>query len=131
VSRSSRMIALFDRERGICWLCGADVGHVRHATRDHVIPRSVYETGCGFTNVIRLAHRKCNEARGVDPPTRPEAKAFYDRVVAQYNAAHLRPRDAHPDWPAIRRDLVKRANDALADAKLWESTTRDQPRTVI
>lgn len=52
---------LLKRQRGLCAICGLPVGPA-DATLDHIVPRSV--GGGGEIENLRVAHRRCNMARG-------------------------------------------------------------------
>ena len=60
---------LFKKQRGKCWLCGGQMNwRVREldpdsATLDHVSPKSL-RVGDGGPGNFKLAHKRCNEARG-------------------------------------------------------------------
>ena len=68
----SGMRAMFEVQRGLCWLCDKPMiyPHVRqhdprNATRDHLVPRSTGRTG--LPNNKRLAHGSCNSLRSSVP----------------------------------------------------------------
>jgi 5-methylcytosine-specific restriction endonuclease McrA len=53
---------IFDRDRGICHLCGQAVDRHRNATMDHVIP--ITRGGPHTLANVKLAHRGCNTRKG-------------------------------------------------------------------
>lgn len=53
--------SIFQRDKGRCWICGHKVRH-DEASRDHVEPRSL--GGYDKSRNYRLAHDRCNNARG-------------------------------------------------------------------
>ena len=116
-----------DRDGGVCWLCSSDVDLdvPRTApgapTVDHVVPRA--HGGTSDPANLRLAHRRCNGARG-------------SRLPELEWPADLPVLDAAPLWPAVRRALRRPgeaevvavvADDEVADrAAGWlGSVTRD------
>lgn len=64
---------LFERQDGLCHLCGGPMTLLRKrhnvgrffATFDHVLPRS--DGGTAHISNLKLAHRKCNNARNSKP----------------------------------------------------------------
>ena len=62
---SKRLLILWHRDGGVCWICGLSVA-IEDASRDHYVPRS--KGGLGHPNNIRLAHKKCNTERGNGDP---------------------------------------------------------------
>lgn len=65
--------ALFERDSGVCWLCGktcninADTNDNEYPSIDHVIPIS--HGGLDKWDNVKLAHRICNSVRRDNPPT--------------------------------------------------------------
>jgi 5-methylcytosine-specific restriction endonuclease McrA len=67
-----QLLDLYERDIGLCWLCGEHVPHpyweaeeindVNAPTRDHVIPKS--RGGKNTLDNLRLAHSLCNRLRG-------------------------------------------------------------------
>jgi 5-methylcytosine-specific restriction endonuclease McrA len=55
-------LRLWERDRGICHLCGKAVNTLTEASRDHLVPLS--QGGCTCSGNIALAHRGCNSRRG-------------------------------------------------------------------
>lgn len=53
----------------ICALCGGRFNSIREATLDHIVPRSAGGRTREFNT--RLAHKKCNSARGCTPENYP------------------------------------------------------------
>jgi 5-methylcytosine-specific restriction endonuclease McrA len=69
--KRKQILRIWERDLGICWLCGRDVAHPsvkwarlrpEQATRDHILAKS--KGGPDTMDNLRLAHRSCNEARG-------------------------------------------------------------------
>lgn len=62
---------IIDRDGARCWLCGNPIDisfgphHAMAPSRDHVVPIS--RGGSNAPENIRLAHRRCNNARGNQP----------------------------------------------------------------
>lgn len=90
--------ALAARDGWVCWLCEAPVdpdappGSAGAGTVDHVVPRS--RGGSSDPSNLRLAHRRCNGARGHHLPELAWP-------------AELEVIDAVPLWTALAR-LVRR-----------------------
>lgn len=67
----SRRHRMFEGQRGLCHLCGEAMllevaqDHPEFATYDHLLPASA--GGTKAASNIRLAHRRCNMARGNAP----------------------------------------------------------------
>lgn len=67
-SKTISLEKLFDRDGGICWLCGkacdieADPNSNNYPSIDHVVPISL--GGKDEWQNIKLAHRICNSLRG-------------------------------------------------------------------
>jgi 5-methylcytosine-specific restriction endonuclease McrA len=62
-----RVQAVWNKCKGRCWLCGEQVGFYGGVlpdagTLDHVVPRA--RGGRSTLENLKLAHRKCNIARG-------------------------------------------------------------------
>lgn len=55
-------LRLWERDGGICHLCGKPVNDMREASRDHLVPTST--GGCSCAANIALAHKHCNNRRG-------------------------------------------------------------------
>lgn len=90
--------SLFERDGGICWLCGglcdlgADPNSDKYPSVDHVVP--IADGGLDEWDNVRLAHRWCNTKRGdrqsvhqivpywVSPVALKESKATEDRAVS-------------------------------------------------
>ena len=81
---SKRLHRIFSRDHGICHLCGmptALIGMLKHddgdtPSLDHLIPKSM--GGDSSDDNLKLAHRRCNNARGnrmLDEPARTAAGA--------------------------------------------------------
>ena len=87
---------LADRDGPACWLCGDTVDADAHAgspwagSVDHVVPKA--RGGGDEAENLRLAHRRCNSARG---SRRPELDWPRDVPVV----------DAAPLWPVVTRAL--------------------------
>lgn len=82
-----------------CWVCGGDVDRAGPLTGpwaptvDHVLPRA--RGGTNDPTNLRLAHRRCNGARG---SSLPELDWPRDLPVL----------DAAPVWPVVQRALRRR-----------------------
>jgi 5-methylcytosine-specific restriction endonuclease McrA len=61
-SRRNIRLYVYERDRGICWLCGKPVAWVDY-TMDHVVPRSYGAPHLHRPN-LRCSHEKCNKERG-------------------------------------------------------------------
>lgn len=61
-------LRLWERDGGLCHLCGKPVNMISEATRDHLVPLSA--GGCPCAGNIALAHRLCNNRRGSDETMR-------------------------------------------------------------
>lgn len=91
-----RLLDLVARSGGTCWLCGeqVDLDGPRTApaapTVDHVVPRA--EGGTSDPVNLRLAHRRCNGARG-------------SRIPELTWPGDVPVLDAAPLWPVVRRAL--------------------------
>jgi 5-methylcytosine-specific restriction endonuclease McrA len=59
-------LRLWERDSGVCHLCGQKVNNIIDATRDHIVPLS--QGGCTCGANIALAHRSCNNRRGSTEP---------------------------------------------------------------
>lgn len=72
-SASITVRALFERDGGICWLCGkpcdinADTNANEYPSIDHVVPIS--HCGLDKWDNVKLAHRICNSLRQDNSPT--------------------------------------------------------------
>lgn len=75
-----KLVRLFERDMGICWLCKEAV-EWKHASKDHVVPK-IEGGGNGIYN-LRLAHRKCNKDRG---------RTFYPFMSKEEAYASVGPR---------------------------------------
>jgi len=104
---------LFNLQNGCCWLCGQQIeGGPRKTSKksqrpmgcsiDHVRPRSLGGTDSFWNKLV--AHTKCNNDRGSDPPS-PEAA---ERALEVFRNAeqHLPPR--HHDSDDILAQKVNR-----------------------
>ena len=87
---------LAERDGPACWLCGDTVDDGAHAgspwagSVDHVVPRA--RGGGDEPGNLRLAHRRCNSARGSRLP-----ELDWPRDVPVVDAA--------PIWPVVSRAL--------------------------
>lgn len=90
--------SLYERDGGVCWLCGglcdlgADPNSDKYPSVDHVVP--IADGGLDEWDNVRLAHRWCNTKRGdrqsvhrivpywVPPVALKESKATGDRAVS-------------------------------------------------
>ncbi|MBM4558217.1 hypothetical protein GS466_24840 [Rhodococcus hoagii] len=67
---SSDRLAIYERDGWVCQLCGHEVrsdlhpNHALAATLDHIAPRSTTLYADDSPENLRLAHRRCNSARG-------------------------------------------------------------------
>ena len=61
IDTSVNVHELFDRDEGICSLCGGRV-YTKHVSMDHVIPLS--RGGNHSWDNVKLAHNKCNKQKG-------------------------------------------------------------------
>ena len=61
--RSTKLLALYERDGGICQLCGrpVSVNGANGATIDHIIPRS--KGGVDYPSNWQLAHIRCNSTK--------------------------------------------------------------------
>jgi hypothetical protein len=63
MSRISITIAhLYERDNGICGICGKSIKDISEANREHVIPKSM--GGKNHKSNLVIAHIKCNSRRG-------------------------------------------------------------------
>lgn len=60
---------MYKRQKGLCWICGERMaiaanasGNPKYASFDHVIAKA--NGGGNVQSNLRLAHKKCNSARG-------------------------------------------------------------------
>jgi 5-methylcytosine-specific restriction endonuclease McrA len=65
---------MYKRQKGLCWICGErmaisplSAGKGKYASFDHLTPKS--DGGGNTQDNLRLAHQKCNSARGSVPVT--------------------------------------------------------------
>lgn len=67
-SKTICLSKLYERDKGICWLCGgqcdysADTNDNSYPSIDHIIP--IAKGGLDKWNNIKLAHRGCNSVKG-------------------------------------------------------------------
>lgn len=107
----SRIADLAERDGWVCWLCDGPIdpeaspGTPGSATVDHVVPRS--RGGRTEPENLRLAHRRCNGARG---NSLPELEW----------PAQLSLIDAAPLWQSLARILKRRAPEIIAVAPTVE-----------
>lgn len=59
-SEGASLDAIYERDKGICWLCGKSVSR-KEASRDHV--KDFSDGGSSNKRNLKLAHRKCNVER--------------------------------------------------------------------
>ena len=111
------------RDGATCWLCGGGVDATAHTgspwagSVDHVVPRA--RGGGDEPTNLRLAHRRCNSARGSRLP-----ELDWPRDVPVVDAA--------PIWPVVTRALRRRGEwevvgvvvgeQGAADAQEWLRT---------
>ena len=55
---------LYQREKGICCICGKRVSNIEDATREHKVPKFLGGTAGYKSENIGLAHKWCNNAKG-------------------------------------------------------------------
>lgn len=105
---------LYERDGGICWLCG---GHVPHPSQiqalhpsapsvDHIVPRS--RKGANITSLTKLAHRSCNSKRGNPMPS------VWDI-----------------DWQSIPKNEYQLAYDCLKRFRSWWESTETMPDEAV
>lgn len=71
---------IYKRDNGRCRLCFQPVGF-EESTLDHIVPKA---EGGGFEQEnIRLAHKHCNQARGVLPTKQSPARLALETVGHQ------------------------------------------------
>lgn len=69
-SKTICLSKLYERDKGICWLCGgqcdysADTNDNSYPSIDHIIP--IAKGGLDKWNNIKLAHRGCNSVKGAN-----------------------------------------------------------------
>ena len=101
----TRIEELAERDGWVCWLCeapidpGAVSGSPAMATVDHVVPRS--RGGRTELGNLRLAHRRCNGARGNHLPELD----WPDRFAAI---------DPAPRWQSVARIIRRRQPEIVA-----------------
>lgn len=84
-NRPNKIMLIFARDGGHCWICdeainfGLPIDHDEAATLDHFVPRRF--GGPNAWDNLRLAHRICNEARG-----RFHERLFFDDATARWAA---------------------------------------------
>lgn len=52
---------IFERDRGICYLCGVPVSSIEHMTIDHVTPITL--GGTNDLENLRVTHEFCNRSK--------------------------------------------------------------------
>jgi len=63
-----KLLAIWERDGGICWLCKDYVDlEFEEGTRDHIVTHA--QGGSNWPWNLRLAHRECNELRGNPDPS--------------------------------------------------------------
>lgn len=60
---------MWKKQKGLCWICGERMaisllaaGNPKYASFDHIVPKA--DGGGNVQSNLRLAHKKCNSARG-------------------------------------------------------------------
>lgn len=61
LSGGKAKLRLWERDKGVCHLCGKPINDLVQASRDHLVPLS--KGGCTCSGNIALAHRGCNSRR--------------------------------------------------------------------
>jgi 5-methylcytosine-specific restriction endonuclease McrA len=61
-TRRSLRAFIWERDRGVCQLCGSQIRHMGLMTLDHVYPKS--KGGRSNRQNLQAAHRLCNVRRG-------------------------------------------------------------------
>lgn len=139
--RSVQVARLAERDGWTCWLCGGEVDPTApttspwRATIDHLVPRS---RGGGTEPAnLRLAHRRCNNARGSHlpelewPPEWPLLQAGHvwtalARLAPRPGSAEVVAIAGLPDVAdAAATWLVERAEGLVPGG--WESWTHPDP----
>jgi hypothetical protein len=101
---------LYDRDNGICHLCGEFVPWGTLATRDHILPwHEGGRIGHGMAN-LALAHRACNAKRG-------------GLTVEEFRAAHALMLERSKATGAMRwpHDVTKPRLREITAAKMQEA----------
>ena len=107
----SRIADLAERDGWVCWLCdspidpAANPGTPGAATVDHVVPKS--RGGRTEPENLRLAHRRCNGARGNSLPELEWPSEF--SLI-----------DGAPLWQSLARIMKRRAPEVVAVAPTVE-----------
>ncbi len=111
----SRISGAADRDGWMCWLCGNPVdpntppNTAWAPTVDHVVPKS--RGGATEPANLRLAHRRCNSARGNRLPELQWPDEFL--LI-----------DAAPLWQTISRIMKRRHDEVVAVAPTKELATK-------
>lgn len=53
---------IYDRDNGMCYLCGMEIKFFSQATVDHVIPKS--KGGTNDKSNLKITHSSCNNFKG-------------------------------------------------------------------